>query len=90
MVLSCEKVEGSVSDSRQFLTIENHLKMMKNAVYFMLKTFFVLKFFTFLSWVFDYVEKRLGKKAIVNLKLYEITVWIRNNWGTYITQYFTR
>ena len=33
------------------------LKMMKNAFYFILKAFFVLKIFRFLSWLFGHVEK---------------------------------
>ena len=32
-------------------------KMMKNAFYFILKAFFVLKIFQFLSWLFGHVEK---------------------------------
>ena len=32
-------------------------KMMKNAFYFILKAFFVLKIFKFLSWLFGHVEK---------------------------------
>ena len=31
--------------------------MMKNAVYFMLEAFFVLKIFKFLSWFIGHVEK---------------------------------
>ena len=36
---------------------------MKNNFYFMLKALFVLKIFTFLSWLSGYVEKPLDKKA---------------------------
>ena len=32
-------------------------EMMKNALYFIRKTFFVLKVFKLLSWLFGYVEK---------------------------------
>ena len=39
--------------------------MMKNALYFMLKTLFVLEIFAFLPWFFVYVEKQLAKKAMV-------------------------
>ena len=46
---------------------------MKYAFYSMLKALFVLEIFTFLSWLFGYVEKRLGKKAKVNYKIYGIT-----------------
>ena len=41
--------KGPLSGLRQFLTTETSLKMMKNAIYFMLKVLFVLKIFTFLS-----------------------------------------
>ena len=57
-----------------FLTIENPLKM-KNVFYFMLKARFVLEIFTFLFWLFGYVEKRLDKKTTVNFKFYVITDW---------------
>ena len=36
---------------------------MTNNFYFMLKALFVLKIFTFLSWLSGYVEKPLDKKA---------------------------
>ena len=55
--------------------------MMKNAFYFMLKALFVLEIFTFLSWLFGYVEKRLDKKAMVNFKIYDVTDWTTNNYN---------
>ena len=42
---------------------------MKNAFYFMLKTL-VLAIYTFLSWLFGYVEKRFDDK------IYDVTDWI--------------
>ena len=42
---------------RQFLTIESPLKLMKNYFYIMLKPFFLLETFTFLSSLFGYLEK---------------------------------
>ena len=42
---------------RQFLITESPWKMMKNAFYFTLKAFFVLKIFKFLSWLFGQAEK---------------------------------
>ena len=36
---------------------------MKNAFYFILKALLILKIFTFLSWLFGHVEKRLFKKV---------------------------
>ena len=35
---------------------------MKNAFYFTLKALFVLKIFSFLSWLFGHIEKQLNKK----------------------------
>ena len=63
--------------------------MMKNAFYFMLKTLFVLEIFTFFPCVFDYVEKRVDDKAMVNFKLYDVTAWTTNNYNTH-TQYPTK
>ena len=45
----CEILKATPSSLRQFLTMESLLKMMKNAFYFTLKAFFVLKIFRFLS-----------------------------------------
>ena len=55
------------------------LKVMRNVFYFKLKNFFVLEIFTFLSWHFGYVEKRLDQKAMVNFKIYVITLHILPN-----------
>ena len=63
---------------------------MKNAFYFMLKTLFALKIFTFLSRLFGYVGKRLDKKAKVNLNIYNVTDWKINNNNTYIIQYLKK
>ena len=57
--------KGSVSGLKQFLTIENPLKIMKNIFNFMLITFFVLEIFTFLSWLFGYVARQLGKSNLL-------------------------
>ena len=46
---------------------------MKKTFDFLLKAFFVLKIFTFLSRPFGYVEKRLDKKAMVKSKIYDVT-----------------
>ena len=54
---------------RQFLTIENPLKMMKNAFYFILRALFVLE----IVLTFFYLEKRLDKKAMINFKTHYIT-----------------
>ena len=71
--------EKHLSGQGQYLTTESPLKIMTNAFYFMLKTFFFLEIFTFLSWLFGYVEKRLYKKAKVNFKIYDVKDWTTNN-----------
>ena len=42
-------IKGALSGLRQHLAYESPLKIMKNAFYFTLKAFFVLKIFNFLS-----------------------------------------
>ena len=44
-------IKGALSGLTQFLAMESPLTMMKNAFYFTSKAFFVLKIFTFLSYV---------------------------------------
>ena len=61
--------------------------MLKNTVYFILKTLFVLKIFRFLSWFFGHEEKRLDVKDKVNVKIYDVTTWKINNYNTHIDQY---
>ena len=65
-------IKVGLSPSQKYVFIiyfnEIPLKVIKNAFYFMLKALFVLEIFTFLSWLFGYVEKRLDKKAMVNFK----------------------
>ena len=53
------------------------LKMLKNA-YFMLKTLFILKIFTSLSWCFGHVVKQFDKKDEVNSKICNVTDWVAN------------
>ena len=60
--------KGPLLGLRQFLTIENSLKVMKNAFYFILKALFILEILSFLAWLFGFVEKWLDKKAMVNFK----------------------
>ena len=60
--------------------------MMKNDFDFFLKALFVLEIFTFLSRVFDYTEKWLGKKAMINFKIYDVTDWTTYNYNTNVTQ----
>ena len=61
-------MKGSLSCLRQFLATESPLKRKKNAFYFILKTLFVFEIFTYSSWLFDYIEKRLDKKPNFNVK----------------------
>ena len=56
----------------------------------MLKVIFVLEIFTFLSWLFDYVEKCLDKKAMVNFRIYDATDWTKNNYNVHIHQYLKK
>ena len=58
--------------------------MMKNAFISLQKLFSFSKVFTFLSWVFACVAKRLDKKDKANLKFYDVTVWLTNYCNTYI------
>ena len=51
-------IKGALSDLRQFLAIENPLKMMKNAIYFTQKALFVFKIFKVLSGLFRHVAKQ--------------------------------
>ena len=45
-------IKSTLSGLRQFLAIENTLKMMKNVFYFTSKALFILKIFKFLSQIF--------------------------------------
>ena len=63
---------------------------MKISVYFMLKAFFILETFAFWPWCFGYVEKRLGERATVNFKTYDVTDWTTNNYNTPIAQYIKK
>ena len=78
--------KGSLLGLRQFLSSESPLKTMKNVFYFMLKALFVLEIFSFLSWLFGYVEKRLDKKFKTNSKIYNITNSATNNYNTHIAR----
>ena len=64
--------------------------MMNNGFYLILKAFFVLKIFKFLSWLFGHVAKRLDKKDKVNFKFYDVTAWLTNNCNTHIAQYLEK
>ena len=57
---------------------------------FHVRSFFVFEIFTFLSWHFGYIEKRLHKKAMVKFKIYYVTDWTTNNYSTHIVQYLKK
>ena len=66
------------------------LKNDKNIFYFMLKALFVPEIFTFLSWLFGYVEKRLDKKAMVNFKIYDVIDWTTSYYNTHNVIYLKK
>ena len=60
--------------------------MMNSTFSFTLKFLFVLEIFQFLFWGFEPEQKRLDKKAEVNLKSYDATNRITNNYNTDIVR----
>ena len=82
--------KGGLSGLTQFFATESSLKMMRNAFYFTSKAIFVLKIFTFLSWLFGHVWKRLHLKDKVNFKFYDVKTWLANNCNTHIAQYLKK
>ena len=65
--------------------------MMRNAFYYILKALFVLKMFKFFVFTFWSCRKKLlDKKDKVNLKIYDITNWLANNYNTRIVKHFTK
>ena len=68
--LNLEQSKGGLKGHSRSVTIsgtESHLKMMKNAFYFILKALFVLKILKFLSSIFVLVLKDK-----VNFKIYDV------------------
>ena len=63
---------------------------MQNAYYFILKAFFVLKIFKFLSWLFGPVEKMGLLERLFNFKIYDVTTWLTNNHNTHIVENLTK
>ena len=81
-----------LSPSKKFILIdcnESPLKIMKNTFCLILKAFFVLEIFTFLSWLFGFVGKALDKKAMVHFKIHDVKDWT-NNYNTHIVQSFKK
>ena len=54
-------------------------KMMKNAIYLILKALFVFKIFKFLSSLFGHVKIRLDQKDKIIFGIYDVTVWLTIN-----------
>ena len=50
----------------------------------MVKALFVFEIVTFLSGLFGYVVKRLNKKAMVNFKIYDVTVLAASNYNIHL------
>ena len=64
--------------------------MMTNAFYLIKNDFLVSRYLNFCPDFFGYVGKRLDKKARVNFKCYDTTVWDTNNCNTHIDQYLKK
>ena len=65
-------------------------KLMKNAFYFIIEAFFVLKILKFLCWFFGHVEttawfERQGQ--FQNLWRHSFTAWLTSSCNTHIAQY---
>ena len=78
---------GVLLGLRQFLITGSPLKITKKAFYFALQALFVLRIFIYLFWFFGYVGKLLGKKAMFNFHIYDVTDWETNNFNTRIAQF---
>ena len=76
--------KGALAGLRQFLGAESPWEMMKNGFIFTSKPRVILKIFTFLSWLFGQVAKRLDKNDKVNFKFHDVTAWLTNNCNTHI------
>ena len=63
---------------------------MENAFYFILKAFFDLEIFAFLSWLLGYAGKRLDKKDMVNFNIYGVADWTTNDCNAHIAQYLKK
>ena len=74
-VVSIKWEKSRLSGLRQFIATESPLKMVKNAFYFTLKVFFILKIFKFLYWLFGHAEKRLIRKISLISKIMTSQPW---------------
>ena len=55
-----------------------------------LKLFSFSRYLIFFSWLFGYVQKSAWLKNKVNIKIYDITTWLTNNYNALIAQYLTK
>ena len=77
-------IKGVLLGLSKFLTTESLFKMMKNALHFTLKSFFVFKLFKFLPCLFGCVEIQLDQKYKIDFEIYDVLTWETNNCNTNI------
>ena len=72
-------IEGTVQSLRQSMaTDESPLEMMFNTFCFILNV--LISYLIFCPDVFVVVEQRLNKKVTINLKFFDVTLWLTNNY----------
>ena len=64
--------------------------MTKDAFYFILKAFFLLRYLNFCPDFFVHVEKQLDKKAKVDVKTYDVTTCDTNDYKKHIATYLKK
>ena len=64
--------------------------MMKNAFYFILEAFLFSRYLIVLPDIFSHERTRLGRKAKVYFKIYDITNWEKDNFNTHIAQWLKK
>ena len=69
------------------MATESPFKKLKNAFYFNLKALFLLEMFKFLFLHFGQAGERLGRKAKVNFKIFNVTNWISYICNEHIARY---
>ena len=63
------------------------LKMMKNTFYSTYKLFSLQRFSNFWLDIFSHVRKQLDKKAKVNFKIHDVTIWKANSNNAHIVEH---
>ena len=69
--------------------IERPLKMMRNALYFILKALLLSRYLRFCHDFLVVQEKWLDQIDKITFKIHDVITWLTNNCGTYIVQYVT-